>query len=375
MTVLLKQAEIETDAPPTGPMQVPDAATPLRARPPMVAHMRCLPGDARAVLPYANGWFVACFSHELQRGAVLIKSMMDRDIVLYRTQSGLARVVEPYCPHMGAHLGHGGRVEGENLVCPFHHLQFGPEGGCVHTGRAGAVPRMALTARHMRERNGVIFVWVHHEGLAPSREPPTHDLTGWSRPAYVHHEQGGYFQNSGKNSVDLIHFDTVHHFQQPEMSADIVDNCLVVRLSARLLGRPICLHLTNYDASNLYGHFTMPSLGLEAGVQGYSTPDTPLRWSLRMVTAMKVERFARWPAGIQSLLYALMTPLAGLWSDRTSHQDTKIWEHRGHTGSLKLMADERAAALYQRWVSQFYSCGFPGVTPSAMDRPSHKESR
>ncbi len=347
----------------------------LNNRQPMTAHMKSLPGDTRAVLPYPNGWFAACFSHELKRGAVLIKPMMDRDIVLYRTQSGVAHVVEPYCPHMGAHLGRGGRVEGENLVCPFHHLQFGPQGGCVHTGRAGVVPRMALTARHMRERNGVIFTWVHHEGLPPSWEPPTHDLTGWSRPAWVHQKQGGYFQNSGENSADLVHFDTIHSFRQAEMSGDVIDNRMEVRLSAKLLGRPLLLHITNYDASNLFGHFSMPSLGLEVGVQGYATPDAHLRWSLRMVTAMKVARFARWPAAIQTPLYALMRLLTGVWADRTAGQDTSIWEHRGHPGSFKLMAEERPAALYQRWVQQFYSCDFPGVKPSATDRPSQEEGR
>lgn len=372
MTVLLKQTE--TEAPPALPMHVSDAATPLRARQPMAAHMKCLPGDARPVLPYPNGWFAACFSHELKRGAVLIRPLMEREIVLYRTQSGLVRVIEPYCPHMGAHLGHGGRVEGENLVCPFHRLKFGPEGGCVHTGRAGPTPRMALTARHAREHNGLVFTWVHHEGHSPSWELPVHDMSGWSRPAFVHHEQEGYFQNSGENSVDVIHFDTIHRFGQPEMSARVVDNQLEVRMSATLMGKPMFLHLTNYDAATMYGHFTVPSLGLQAVVRAYSTPNTRLRWSLRIVTTLKVERFARWPAGVRSALYALMKPLAGVWSDRTSHQDTRIWDHRGLPGSFKLMAEERPAALYQRWVSQFYSCDFPGVKPSATDRPSHKET-
>ncbi|WP_425436809.1 Rieske 2Fe-2S domain-containing protein [Mycobacterium rhizamassiliense] len=39
---------------------------------------------------------------------------------MYRTKSGLARAIEAYCPHLGAHLGHGGKVLGDELHCPFH---------------------------------------------------------------------------------------------------------------------------------------------------------------------------------------------------------------------------------------------------------------
>jgi phenylpropionate dioxygenase-like ring-hydroxylating dioxygenase large terminal subunit len=53
-------------------------------------------------------------------GEVLTRQFMDREIVMYRTKSGLARAIEAYCPHLGAHLGHGGKVLGDELHCPFH---------------------------------------------------------------------------------------------------------------------------------------------------------------------------------------------------------------------------------------------------------------
>lgn len=373
MTMTSKEAAIDTV--PGEPMPLSDETTPDRARKPIVARMQCSPGEARLRLPYPNGWFVACFSHEVARGAVVTKPLMDQDIVLYRTRSGVARAIEPYCPHMGAHLGHGGRVEGDDLVCPFHGLAFAPEGGCVRTGDGGPVPRMALTARHMRERNGVIFVWVHHEGLAPSWEPPTHDVSGWSPPAYVHHKEGGYVQSSGENSVDGVHFAAVHKFHRPELSAQIVNNELVVDMSTRLMGRPVFLHLTNYDASSLYGHFTVPSLGVEAGVQGYATPEAPFRWSLRMVTALKVERFGRLPSVFRSALYMLIAPMARIWADRVSNQDSPIWNHRGYQARPKVIASDRAFVLYQRWVSQFYSCDFPPTRHSVSNGPREQSMR
>ena len=42
----------------------------------------------------------------------------------FRTEAGEVAVLDAFCPHMGAHLGHGGKVEGGGLVCPFHAWKF-----------------------------------------------------------------------------------------------------------------------------------------------------------------------------------------------------------------------------------------------------------
>ena len=62
---------------------------------------------------YPDGWFAVAFADELRPGQVLRRRFMGEDVVVYRTSGGVLRAVEPYCPHLGAHLGYGGRVEGE----------------------------------------------------------------------------------------------------------------------------------------------------------------------------------------------------------------------------------------------------------------------
>lgn len=77
-----------------------------------------------------TGWFqvrpIRCFGQEL---------------VLFRTESGLAHLFDAYCAHLGAHLGHGGRVESERLACPFHAWEFESSGRCVHVPYAARQPR------------------------------------------------------------------------------------------------------------------------------------------------------------------------------------------------------------------------------------------
>src|SRR6185369_2291876 len=67
--------------------------------------------------PYA--WYFAAYSSDIGVGDVVTVRWLARDLVIWRGEDGAAHVMDAYCPHMGAHLGYGGRVEGCNLVCPF----------------------------------------------------------------------------------------------------------------------------------------------------------------------------------------------------------------------------------------------------------------
>ena len=52
----------------------------------------------------------------------------DRHLVAWRDDAGELHVQDPFCPHLGAHLGHGGTVEDCQIVCPFHGWKFDAEG-------------------------------------------------------------------------------------------------------------------------------------------------------------------------------------------------------------------------------------------------------
>jgi len=77
------------------------------------------------------GWYSVARSHELAIGEVKPVKAFDRELVLYRTRSGEAVVQDAFCPHLGAHLGHKGRVVGESIRCPFHGWRYGTDGQCV----------------------------------------------------------------------------------------------------------------------------------------------------------------------------------------------------------------------------------------------------
>jgi nitrite reductase/ring-hydroxylating ferredoxin subunit len=57
-------------------------------------------------------------------------NIADTEIIAYKTSTGDVKVYDAYCPHQGAHLGYGGRIEDDCIRCPFHGFYFGDEGKC-----------------------------------------------------------------------------------------------------------------------------------------------------------------------------------------------------------------------------------------------------
>ena len=120
--------------------------------------------------PYPNGWFRIGGSWQLAIKGVQPLRVLGHDLVLYRTESGVARVMDAYCPHLGAHLGVDGTVVRENIRCPFHGWELGPQGQCVHVpgcAPGGSLPAVAVRTWHVTEAWDSIFLWHHAEGLSP----------------------------------------------------------------------------------------------------------------------------------------------------------------------------------------------------------------
>ena len=97
-------------------------------------------------LPIPSGWFAVATSDELAPGGVLARHYFGRELVVFRTEGGAPGVLDAYCPHLGAHLAVGGRVEGESLRCPFHAWEFATDGACRAIPYAKRIPPNARAA-------------------------------------------------------------------------------------------------------------------------------------------------------------------------------------------------------------------------------------
>ncbi|HUO48504.1 MAG TPA: Rieske (2Fe-2S) protein, partial [Acidimicrobiales bacterium] len=111
-----------------------------------------------------DGWFSICASDDLATGQPATFEYLNRELVAFRAGDGRVRVFDAYCPHLGAHLGYGGRVCDDGIVCPFHGWRFDGTGRLVEVPRLeGRPPPISAATWETCERNGRVFIW-HHAG-------------------------------------------------------------------------------------------------------------------------------------------------------------------------------------------------------------------
>ena len=166
--------------------------------------------------PFPNGWYTIELTKNVQKGQIIAHEFCGEQVIVYRTQSGQAVVMEAYCPHMGAHFAHGGHVSGNDVVCPFHGFCFDPKGTCTKTGYGKETPLNVKTRTwEVREQNGVILAYHNEDPTAkPEWEIPKLEDDGWSEPQFQEWQLNSNPQEITENSVDFGHFSLVHGYSE-----------------------------------------------------------------------------------------------------------------------------------------------------------------
>jgi nitrite reductase/ring-hydroxylating ferredoxin subunit len=320
--------------------------------------------------PYPNGWYALAFSDELARGATLARTLAGVELVLFRTASGQACAMEAYCPHLGAHLGYGGRVEGEQLRCPFHGFRFDTGGQCVATGY-GTKPRPAAKIRTwpLREVNGVLLGALAAGGGAPSWEVPQLDTTGWSPPVHRRFVLSAHPQETTENSVDLGHFAAVHGYRSVRMRREVVTDgpylstAYAAQRAAPLLGRwwprvRIDFEFETHIFGLGYSLVEVRVLGLEVRARLWVLP-TPIdgeRIALYLAASGNgrdaVHRWLTWLPGTLRAALIARGLCAGLVAD--ARQDFAIWQHKRYIERPALVGGDGPIGKYRAWAAQFY---------------------
>ena len=305
-------------------------------------------------LPVPNGWFAVAWSHALREGDVRPIHYFGEDMVLFRTRSGHARVLDAFCPHLGAHLGHGGRVMGETIRCPFHGWQYdGQSGACTHIPYCERIPQQArLRAWDVQEKNGMIFAWHHSEGKPPEWDFPALPEIGhpdWSEPRTFELEIPAHVQDTHENNNDPVHFQFVHGMLETPPSeirfSEDGRHYQIVSHSERQT--PFGTFQTSLvrDSWGL-GLSSVRSLGIEdAGLLMYSST-TPIN-AHRVHSRWLLTATRNWVdlAG-EEFMQGLTTGV---------RQDIPIWSNKVHRARPVLCEADVYLADFRKWARQFYS--------------------
>lgn len=305
-------------------------------------------------LPIPNGWFAVEWSRELHVGDVKPIHYFGEDLVLFRTRAGEARVLDAFCPHLGAHLGHGGRVMGETIRCPFHAWQFdGESGQCASIPYCDKIPpRARLRAWDVQEKNGMVFVWHHAEAKPPEWDFPALPEIGhedWSEPRTLELEMDAYVQDTHENNNDPVHFQYVHNMVNPFPDSDIqyTENSTHYRIT------------NTQEQETPYGSFMMTlmrdswGLGLTA-VRTEGMPEAGLLM-YSSTTPIDGERVrSRWLMTCTNN----MVDLAGEDFMRALVEgvecDMPIWANKVHRARPVLCEADTTLGEFRQWARQFY---------------------
>ena len=301
------------------------------------------------------GWFTVAASEDVRPGQVLPVKYFGEELILYRTESGEARLTDAYCPHLGAHLG-AGKVEGENLRCSFHGFEFGGDGRCVRTAYGKAVPRKAkLGAWPIREHNGYVFAWYHSEGKQPSWEVPVlpGPAEGWTTFRTRAIKVKSHPQETSENSVDTGHFVQVHGFGDAWTEGDLEIEGHLLK-GAYGIEYPIGGKLSLVMKFNVEVHglgyslvrVQMPRFNASVHALVMSSPVDEENIILRTSVSMK-----RW--GPRPVTH-LIRELASMGLNKEVGQDAPIWETKRYVEQPILAEGDGPIADYRRYCKQFY---------------------
>jgi 3-ketosteroid 9alpha-monooxygenase subunit A len=302
---------------------------------------------------YPNGWFQVAYADELAPGAVVPLKYFGRDLVLFRTESGEAQVLDAYCAHMGAHLGYGGKVQGACVRCPFHAWEFNGAGECTRIPYAQKIPPKAKVGSwQVREVAGLILVWFHAEGAPPAWEPPP--VPEYGSPEWTPYERRRWKirthnQEMAENGVDSAHFLYVHGTQElPTSTADANGHVLHV-LSETKMRTPLG-KVTGSVEVHAYG-FGYTSTRFRGVVE------TLLVSSATTIDEDYVD--LRFSFTVKKLVNGDVTSTVGAAFirevERQLTQDIPIWENKIYVTPPLLVEGDGPIGFFRKWARQFYS--------------------
>jgi phenylpropionate dioxygenase-like ring-hydroxylating dioxygenase large terminal subunit len=326
---------------------------PLQNQPPR-AFSTAHPEVYRFPFPaFPNGWFPLCFADEVIPGNVLPLHRFGRDLVAWRDGDGAVRVADAYCPHLGAHLGHGGTVIDGELRCPFHHWRYDGSGACVFAAGARRLPPNAkLQLLPALERNRLVFAWHDAAGRA----------SGYEIDRIPEIESGGYRevrrhvwtvrshpQEMMENAVDITHFEAMHRWKAHAIDWIPEGPRYQMRIKVDNSGE-------GYQSATAANADDVVSYNVGPGFS-YTRFTGRLRAiSLNLMTPTE--------AGVvynpQSFWVApdIDEALAQGWAEgflRDYADDIPVWEHKVFRATPALAEVDGPFARYRRWYAQFYA--------------------
>jgi phenylpropionate dioxygenase-like ring-hydroxylating dioxygenase large terminal subunit len=156
-------------------------------------------------------WHPVAFSRAVTDGPVHA-DLLGEPLVVWRGPGGTPRVMSDLCVHRGTALSLG-RVDGDEIVCPYHAWRYAGDGRCVAIPQLADPTRVPARARvaayPAQERYGLIWAALE-EPRWPLPEVPELESGGWVLAAAGPYRWQCDAARQVENFTDFGHFPWVH---------------------------------------------------------------------------------------------------------------------------------------------------------------------
>jgi 3-ketosteroid 9alpha-monooxygenase subunit A len=313
---------------------------------------------------YPRSWYQVARSKEIARGRTTTLRYFGRDLVGYRGTDNRVRIYDAHCPHLGAHLGVGGIIDGNSIVCPFHAWKFDGDGVCQQIPYCDRIPQRArLRAYPVREQHGLVFIYYSDDRRAPEFALPTFPEFGdaaWSRPADLQYEIRSHVQEMAENALDTGHFPGVHDLSSvPNVeSLDVEESQLTVRMKGE---RRVFGLRSPMD-------FTLRAVGLGFVLGATETRPVSIR-AIHAVTPIDSERLRVtvtyvFKKDFNPLRTLVLHAALGREVRNFTSGDRRILENKRYVERPTLCATDGPIGALRKWARRFYdeaAVAQPGV--------------
>jgi phenylpropionate dioxygenase-like ring-hydroxylating dioxygenase large terminal subunit len=342
--------------------------------------------------PFPNSWFHLASFSEFKKDEIRSFKFLGHDIIAFKSGDDSITVMDAYCPHLGAHLGRDAKGRNNQLKngcveCPYHHLTFDAQGTCVKGTSRASVPKAKVFTWETEIVEGLVFVY-HHKDKLPSTWKVSEFFRPegtWSRPYMSYHGVHPIHpQDAAENSVDTLHFRTLHQFDQVDQITEAVADRqhFYQTLHIGKMGilpkfmRNVPIYSVVKEAAVGVGfpmaHNRFHPIGLQVNHLVFLTPidETSTNfWFYFQVSfsEVKVPRFLKRQKerldrhlnkhvkravdrAVYRTAYTVLSPMFVF----INSQDLDIWSTKSYCEKPILLEDDGNIHLFRKWCKQFY---------------------
>jgi 5,5'-dehydrodivanillate O-demethylase len=281
-------------------------------------------------------WHPVGFSETITNKPKRVK-VLGEELVLYRGESGTPVLMQLRCAHRSIALDHG-RVEGDNLRCPYHGWLYDKAGHCLEQPAEpeGSSFKEKIRLRNYRsqEVSGLVFAYM---GPDPVPVLPLYDALRWEdgvKDIQVQRIEVNWF-NHVENIVDVSHLAWLHGYTFPSYGGKKVR----YNWDRTSYGANNVMHVEGIEDKHVscYGFptvngFTLPPID-KSGEHVRSiiirVPENDVSTLLYFVRFYKSDRRVL-SSSVREAIYGDYTPLASdWWGINVNDQDRMAVEQQG----------------------------------------------